>query len=107
LGQCPGGGSQRGAETVARRDCRDRIEKRDLYEQYGVKEYWIINPEARSVAGLSLEHGSFPWPVKSPVYYFTGLLHRAAFQRFQPVSTIRANSRNSRRKFQYVSVSAF
>jgi hypothetical protein len=33
--------------------------------------------------------------------------HRAAFQRFQPVFTIRANSRNSRRKFQHVSVSAF
>jgi hypothetical protein len=30
-----------------------------------VKEYWIINPEARSVEGLSLEQGSFPWPVKS------------------------------------------
>jgi hypothetical protein len=31
----------------------------------------------------------------------------SAFQRFQPVSIIRANSRNSRRKFQYVSVSVF
>src|ERR1035437_1419020 len=69
-------------------ECRDRSsarlsgphrEARPLYEQYGVKEYWIINPEARSVEGLSLEHGSFPWPMKSPVYYFTGLFHRAAF----------------------------
>lgn len=33
---------------------RDRIEKRDLYQQHGIPEYWLIDPEAETIEILTL-----------------------------------------------------
>jgi Uma2 family endonuclease len=38
---------------------RDRLEKRDLYEQYGVKEYWMIDPEPETIELLYLVNNHY------------------------------------------------
>ncbi|HXG61518.1 MAG TPA: Uma2 family endonuclease [Planctomycetota bacterium] len=44
---------------------RDRLVKRRLYEQNAVREYWIVDPEERSVEILGLSGSAF-----SPLGYF-------------------------------------
>ena len=35
------------------------MDKKDLYEQFGVKEYWIIDPEAQTIEVFALENNAF------------------------------------------------
>lgn len=38
---------------------KDYYEKFDLYEENGVKEYWLVNPEGRSLQIFYLENGKY------------------------------------------------
>ena len=43
---------------------RDTKTKKEIYEKYGVKEYWIINYNFRSVEVYHLENGKYNFPQK-------------------------------------------
>jgi Uma2 family endonuclease len=38
---------------------RDRVEKKALYEQVGIAEYWIVDPESRSIEVFALVKGVY------------------------------------------------
>ncbi len=38
---------------------RDRVEKKSLYEQVGIPEYWIVDPESRTIEVFALASGSY------------------------------------------------
>ena len=47
---------------------RDLLEKKDIYQEAGVKEYWIVLPLDRILFLYSLENGKY----KEPLVYTTG-----------------------------------
>jgi len=40
-------------------DTIDRVKKKNLYERHGVKEYWIVDPSARTVEQYILENNLY------------------------------------------------
>jgi Uma2 family endonuclease len=38
---------------------RDRIQKKALYEQFGLPEYWIVDPDSRSIEVFALINGGY------------------------------------------------
>ena len=37
----------------------DLVKKKELYERFGVKEYWVINPEIRLAQGFQWKNGKY------------------------------------------------
>jgi Uma2 family endonuclease len=53
----------------------DEGEKKDIYEQYGVQEYYIVNPETKNVQGFILTDKIF-----TPLFETTGVIHSELLQ---------------------------
>lgn len=47
------------------RSRRDRVDKKELYEQFGVREYWIVDPEAQTIEVFAMEKGAFKLHTKA------------------------------------------
>ena len=50
-------------EVLSSNEKHDRVLKLSLYEQTGVKEYWIVDPETKDAWGYLLDNNMYPEPL--------------------------------------------
>ena len=64
------GGPDIAVEIVSRESrTRDNVEKRELYQDAGVEEYWIVDPLQRRVDFLDFENGRYElYPPKKTIF---------------------------------------
>jgi Uma2 family endonuclease len=53
----------------------DLVRKKKLYEKFGVKEYWIINPDTKQASGFQLRDGKYTDPLEFTGKINSSLLH--------------------------------
>ncbi|HEX5171618.1 MAG TPA: Uma2 family endonuclease [Cyclobacteriaceae bacterium] len=53
----------------------DLIKKKELYEKFGVKEYWVINPDSKESIGFFLKDGKYASSEKHQSYIKSPLLN--------------------------------
>lgn len=46
-------------EVISQTWKRDRVDKKALYEQFGIAEYWIVDPESRAIEVFALIKGVY------------------------------------------------
>lgn len=46
-------------EIISQTWKRDRVDKKALYEQFGIAEYWIVDPESRAIEVFALVKGVY------------------------------------------------
>ena len=64
----------------------DKGRKKRVYERYGVSEYWIVSPEARSVDVYLLEEGRFELRGSYSVYPDYMLIHMTEEEKAEMVT---------------------